>query len=450
MGLLDTTADVLDRAAATAQRDWRAPAVSAGVVRDGEVVWSGHVGEVSADGRPATDRTQFLIGSVTKTFTALLVLMLRDEGRLALDDPLDRHLGVAAHTDVTVRQMLAHASGLQREPAGRLWESLAAPDAVELMAQLGSAERVLPPLYQFHYSNLAYALLGQVVEELTGQPWEVALRERILDPLGMTDTGLTPQEDRARGYYVHPFTGVLVEEPVFDLKATGALGGLWSTVSDLLRYAAFVADPDPSVIRPETVDEMCRPLVMTDLAGWARGYGLGFELVRTGERVVAGHGGAMPGFLTGWRVRREDQVGAVVFANSTAGADSPGLATRLVNLVLDAEPSAVEPWRPSAPQPRLAGLLGSWWSEGEELRFEVRDNELWCRLPATPLTSAETRFAEEGPDRFRAVAGRERGELLEVRRGADGQVQRMYFATYALTREPLAFADLGSSDVSAR
>ena len=331
----------LERRLRAAQRDWRSPAVSAGVVRDGTLVWSGHVGAARVDGAvPPGDDTQYMIGSITKTFTAVLVMALRDEGRLALDDRLDTYLPGTRHGAVTIRQMLAHASGLQREPVGRIWENLEAPDQERLLRELEDAERVLPPHFVFHYSNLAYALLGQIVERLEKRSWEETVTERILNPLEMRHTGLTPDEDaRALGYLVHPHAGTVTVEPRFDLRATSALGGLWSTVADLGRYASFVADPVAEVLSPDSVEEMCRPLIMTDVDGWGRAYGLGFDLQRAGERVLAGHGGAMPGYLAGLRVRRADRVGAVVFSNSSAGAETVALATELVTAVLDAEPA---------------------------------------------------------------------------------------------------------------
>lgn len=435
----------LDRLAAQAQHDWRSPGVSAGVVRDGELVWSAHVGSARLEPEPtaAGDDTPYLIGSVTKTFTAVLVMALRDEGKLDLDDPLGTHLPDTAHGDLTIRQMLAHASGLQREPVGRIWETLDSPDEERLLRELAEAERVLPPHVAFHYSNLAFALLGQVVQRLEGRSWEEALRARVLEPLGMTRTGLTRDDSsRAHGYYIHPHSRVAQPEPVFDLRATGPIGGLWSTVADLGRYAAFVADPVPEVLSPDTVDEMCRPLIMTDRSGWTRAYGLGYDLQRAGERVLAGHGGAMPGYLTGLRVRREDKVGAVVFVNGSAGADPIALATSLVTTVLDAEPPAPELWTPSSPQPQFDGLLGSWWSEGDELVLEVRGSDLWARVAAAPGPLGETRFEADGTDRFRAVEGREQGELLEVARDEHGAVARLYFATYPLTRQPTSFAEL--------
>lgn len=431
---------------ATAQRTWRSPGVSAGVVRDGRLVWSTHVGSarVATDGRaatPAHDGTQFMIGSVTKTFTALAVMALRDEGRLSLDDTLDRYLPGSRHGAVPIRQMLAHASGLQREPVGRIWESLVAPERDAFLTGVEDAEQVLPAHHAFHYSNLAYGLLGEVVEQVTGRGWEEVVRERILEPLGMTHTGLTPADDRALGYQVDPYAGTATEEPLFTLNATAPLGGLWSTVADMARYAAYVASPDDRVVRPETVEEMCRPIIMTDPDGWSGAYGLGFGMGRRGDRVYVGHGGAMPGFLTGLRVRRKERVGAIVFANATSGALSLALATDLVEAVIDAEPSITGPWTPEEPRPQLTELLGQWWSEGSPITYFVREGQLWSRLDESDPLS-ETRYAPDGEDRYRAVAGRERGEVLEVVRRPDGTVDRLYFATYAVTREPLAFADL--------
>ncbi|MEO7752131.1 MAG: serine hydrolase domain-containing protein [Terracoccus sp.] len=431
---------------AQAQRSWRAPGVSVGVVRDGHLVWSDHVGSARLAGPsgpavPADDDTQFMIGSVTKTFTAVVVLALRDDGLLSLDDTMEAYVSGTRHGRVPLRQMLAHASGLQREPVGNIWESLVAPDREALLSGAEDAEQVLPAHHAFHYSNLAYGLLGQVVERVTGRDWEDVVHERVLDPLGMVRTGLTPADDRARGYQIDPYARTAREEPLFELRATAPFGGLWSSVADLSRYAAWLARPDGRVLAAETVDEMCRPIIMTDPDGWSGAYGLGFGMTRRGERVHVGHGGAMPGFLTGLGVRRPEGVGAVVFANATSGALSMRLAADLVEAVIDAEPPLASPWAPEQPDPALAPLLGAWWAEGSPITFFVRDGELWSHLVEDEALT-ETRYAAEGPDRFRAVAGRERGEVLEVVRAPDGSIARLYFATYAVTREPLAFADL--------
>ena len=433
----------LEGAVRQAQSQWHCPGLSAGIVRDGALVWSCHVGSARLDPMVVPDDdTQYMIGSITKTFTAVLIMALRDAGRLSLDDRLDQYLPQTRHGAITIRQMLAHASGLQREPVGRIWENLDAPDQERLLRELEEAEQVLPAHFAFHYSNLAFALLGQVVELLEQRAWADVVTTRILAPLEMKDTALVPnQTGRALGYQVHPHTGVATLEPLLELRAMAPLGGLWSTVSDLGRYASFVADPIDEVLASDSLEEMCAPLIMTDVEGWARAYGLGYDLQRIGERVLAGHGGSMPGFLAGLRVRRQDRVGAVVFANSTAGAEPVGLAAQLVTAVLDAEPSMAQAWTPSQPQPDLDAILGSWWTEGEEIVFEVRENVLWSTVPGGPAMT-DTRFVRVDRNRFRAVVGRERGELLEITRGPGGVAERMHFATYALTRTPTAFANL--------
>ena len=432
----------IDHLVADRQRAWRAPNVSVGLVRDGHLVHSVHVGAARLDPPTrATDDTPFMIGSVTKTFTAVVIMALRDEGRLELDDRLDAHLPGIAHGALTIRLLLGHLAGLQREPVGRVWETMDNPDAQRLLADLAQAQQVLPPHEVFHYSNLAFALLGQVVERIERRPWEDVVRQRILHPLGMTRTGLTPPADRAHGYLVHPFSGVATLEPVADLKATAPMGGLWSTVADLGRYAAFVADPDPAVLAPATVATMCRPQVILDPDAWTLGYGLSFGMVRRGDRIYIGHGGAMPGFLTGLRVSRPDRLGAVVWANSSAAAEPIALAADLLDLVLDAEPTSATPWAPEASVPELDEFLGSWWSEGDELVFLVRDGRLWCSVRGAGALF-ESRFIQDGPDRFLVDLGRERGEALEVERDETGRIARMYLATYAVTREPLAFAQL--------
>lgn len=431
-----------------AQSEWKVPGVSAGLTRDGERIWSGHVGHVGfTPAVQATDDTQFLIGSVTKTFTAVVIMALRDEGRLALDDHLDAYVPEAPYGAVTLRQLLGHASGLQREPAGHLWESLDAPDVERFLADLARTEQVLAPHEGFHYSNLAYVLLSLVVERVTGQAWEDAVRERILTPLSMTSTGLAPAVGRARGYQVHPFTQTLREEPLMALRATAPLGGLWSTVADMTRYAAFVADPEPTgILSAKTVDEMCRPVIMTDPIGWTSGQGLGFGLRRRGERVFAGHSGAMPGFLTDLRVARADRLGVIVFTNATSGAAPSALALDLLETVLDAEPTLATPWTPTTvttdEHGDLTELTGRWWTEGEPVDLELRDGVLWMTMPGSRGLLDDTRFERVDADTFRAVLGRELGERLEIVRDPAGTITKLYFATYAVTREPLAFADL--------
>jgi CubicO group peptidase (beta-lactamase class C family) len=166
---------VLDR-----QRKHRISGVFAGVVRSGGLVWHTGVGAARLDEpeAPPGPDDQFLIASNTKTFTAVMLMQLRDEDRLSLDDTLDRHVPGLTRPGPTIRQSLAHVSGMQREPVGDVWEHLVFPDREQLLSGFNEAERVHRPHYLWHYSNLVYSLLGEVVARLDGRDWAESRRAR--------------------------------------------------------------------------------------------------------------------------------------------------------------------------------------------------------------------------------------------------------------------------------
>ena len=186
-----------------AQWEGRLPSVAAAVFRGGEVVWDDAVGLADVEQRTeATTDSQYAVASITKTFTAASVMQLRDAGKLHLEDPLSRHIPEAAHGTPTLRRLLSHASGLQREPPGEVWETLHFPEEQELLQSLEEAEQVLPPSAAWHYSNLAYALLGHVVTRVSGTPLQDYVRERLLGPLGLERTTWGPGDNAALPYFV--------------------------------------------------------------------------------------------------------------------------------------------------------------------------------------------------------------------------------------------------------
>jgi len=437
----ESAPDELDRLLTAAQAAQRMPAVSAAAFTGGETLWERALGLADV-GREeaATSAHTYRIGSITKTFTAVLVLQLREDGLLELDDELRAHVAEVP-PGPTVRHALAHLSGIQREPPGEIWETLRPPSRDDLLAGLAEAEQVLPPGRRWHYSNLAYGLLGEVVARLRGGGYRDVLQERVLDPLGLSRTGLDPKAPAATGYYVHPWTDAATVEPDMELtEATAALGQLWSTTGDLARFGAFLAEGDDSVLPVTVLDEMARVAVMADQDAWTVAWGLGLGLYRRGDRVYAGHGGAMPGFLASLVLDRRDGVGAVVLTNSGAGPKVETLALDLADAAhrLTAPP-AVE-WSPDEGAPvEVAPMLGAWWTEGSELRITWRDGRLRADLLSGSPWNRNSTFEPEGVDRWRCVEGRERGELLRVVRDEAGAPTKLYFATYPCTREPATF-----------
>jgi len=445
----------LHRRLADAQRTWKAPSVVAVVVRNGTVTWSGSVGaavvDVDADadadatveGLAAGTDVSYRIGSITKTFTAVLVLQLRDAGLLDLDDPLGKHLPGTRHADLTLRRLLAHVSGLQREPVGDLWVNLDVPTRESLLAGFERAEQVLPAHAAIHYSNLAYAILGEVVARATGGTWEQALHSRLLGPLSLTRTGVSPTAPRAQGYLTEPWADAVRPEPDMVTGAAGPAMQLWSTAQDLARWAAFLADPAPEVLAVTTLEEMRQPVVVFDPHAFTLAWGGGLMLLRKGERVLHGHGGAMPGFLAGCYAYRDDteRAGAVVLTNTGRAADPEGLAAELLTQALDADPRPAPAWSAAAVPDSVRDLLGPWWAEGTEFLVEWREGAL-TMLSRGGNERRRTRLERTGADAWQAVAGREQGERLRVVRDDQNGVVRMLFAGYAYTRDPRTFAEL--------
>lgn len=441
MPLSQETSDQVDKIVAQAQASGRVPTLVAAVVRDGALAHftgAGHRPEPHPD-------TQYRIGSISKTLTATLVLQLRDKGALALDDPLVRHLpgipaGIPA-SRVTLRHLLGHVSGLQREPTGDWWERSPGTDVDTLLDGLTPDKLAYPPHRGFHYSNLAYGLLGAVLRQTTGEEWAALVTQQLLQPLRMARTTYHPEEPFARGYVVHPWHGTLREEPRHDVAAMAPAGQLWSTPADLAKLAAFLADPDPAVLAPASVAEMCMPVVISDLAAWTCGYGLGLELFRVGERIFVGHGGSMPGYLAHLAVHRPSRTGVVLFANAytISGAGIGGLSLKILGAVLDSEPECPAPaWQPGAAPPAdAAPLCGRWWWMGREyeMAWDGEHDGLVLTYLGAPAREP-WRFTAEGADRWRGRSGMNDGEVLLVRRDSSGAVVALDIATFIFTRTP--------------
>jgi hypothetical protein len=182
--------------------------------------------------------------------------------------------------------------------------------------------------------------------------------------------------------------------------------------------------------------------VMDDLDAWTLGHGLGLHLARKNDRVFFGHGGAMPGFLAMLLGRRKEGIGAALVTNaSTPSSAVQEITLELAEKALELYPAEPEPWRPEAePPPEVAELLGIWWLEGTPFVFWCEGGKLRSRPTESDKERAVSIFAPDGKDAFRVAEGLERGEQLRVVRDADGGIEKLYWATYPVTRQPSTFA----------
>ncbi|MCU7728779.1 beta-lactamase family protein [Actinoplanes sp. KI2] len=447
-----TAAARFERAARQAQADGRIPALSVALHRADREPWVLTVGESGNPDHPLGPDTRFRIGSVTKTFTAVLVMQARDEGLLDLDEPISAYLDVPAHGDATPRRLLSHTAGFQREPAGDVWDTLVTPDAADLLAQLDQAERVLPNARRFHYSNLGFAVLGHLVAKLHGTTWEQLFADRIGTPLGLTATTADRPAQAAVGYLVDEYSDAARPEPQPDLGGVGPAAQLWSTATDMARWASFLvspqtADPDGKVLAAATLEEMRWPLTPREETVWASGFGLGLLLAPQARRAVhVGHDGAMPGFLAGVYGRRgdgaPDGLGCAVLGSSGTAGQVNELVHELLRIAVDADPAEIKPWRPAPPAPReYRSALGVWWSEGGQFVFSWHEGALQARAAGVPADRPPAVFRPlpDRPDVLRTVSGREAGEQLRLTRDEHGVIVRMHWATYRFTRVQEAF-----------
>jgi CubicO group peptidase (beta-lactamase class C family) len=313
--------DRLFRAYAT---DKKIPGMIWGVVIDGRLA---HVGLSGVRDRvsqtPITSDTAFRIASMTKSFTALAVLKLRDDGRLSLEDPVSRWIPEFGRMErptrdtppLTIRQLLSHSAGF---PEDNPWgdQQLSATDAMLDDWLAKGIPFSTPPGTRYEYSNYAFGLLGRVVTKASGVPYEQYAHHEILSKLHMDGSTFqftdVPAARRAIGYRLKP-DGNYAEEPPLPHGVFGAMGGLLTTATDLGKYVAFHLsawpprdDEDPGPVHRASVREMAHlwtpsnltaRLVNGRLQASETGYGFGLRVTSDCrfEHIVA-HGGGLPGF----------------------------------------------------------------------------------------------------------------------------------------------------------
>jgi CubicO group peptidase (beta-lactamase class C family) len=321
------------------------PGAAWGIVVDGELAHVGTVGlrDVEA-GAPVTGDSVFRIASMTKSFTAMAILKLRDEGKLSLDDPAERHVPelrglrplTADAPRITLRHLLTQSAGFPEDnPWGDQQLGISEQEFSRLMR--GGIPFSNPPGVAYEYSNYGFAILGRVVANVSGQPYTRYVEREILRPLGMSSTTLEPRavppSRLAQGYRREDERWKL--EPQLPDGAFGAMGGMLTSLEDLGRYVGLLlaawpprdgADAGP--VSRASLREMqqmwrMRPATATrDAAGATQlnvsGYGYGLRISQTCEFAhVVAHSGGLPGFGSQMRWLPEYGVGLIAFGNRT-------------------------------------------------------------------------------------------------------------------------------------
>lgn len=342
---LATAFPAIDRLVAAFMAERRVPGAAWGIVIDGELAHLGVAGHRElASTSPVTKDSVFRIASMTKSFTAMAILKLRDEGRLSLDDPAELHVselrGLRYPTSdapkITVRDLMSHAAGF---PEDNPWgdQQLAATEEAFTRMLRGGLPFSNVPGVAYEYSNYGFAILGRIVTNVSGTPYRQYIQRAILQPLGMTSTSLepasVPRDRLAHGYRWEDERWK--EEPPLPDGAFGAMGGMLTSVADLSAYVgAFLAAWPPrdgaetGPVRRASLREMqqiwrARPALVTRTAADgpslnAGGYGYGLRIGQSCafDHIVA-HTGGLPGFGSIMQWLPDYGVGIIAFGNVT-------------------------------------------------------------------------------------------------------------------------------------
>jgi len=336
----------------TFQEDSHVPGIVWGIVRDGRLVHVASSGVQDLETRrPVDAETLFRIASMSKVFTALAILRLRDSGRLSLDAPAATyvpelrgwHYPTADSPRIRVRDLLNHAGGfVTDDPWGDRQTPMPEAEFSALLSRGVPFTRT--PQTAYEYSNFGFAILGRIVSNVSGRPFADYIRDEIMRPLGMASTGYdisrVPQERRALGYRWE--NDAWAREPDMGPGAFGAMGGVQTSASDYARWAAFLLSawpprdgPEQGPARRSTVRELAqgsnfpqlgnRPGTLGQGCPQAQTYGMGLRVANDCELgLTLAHGGGYPGYGSFVLLLPERGVGIFAFANRTyAGPSAP-------------------------------------------------------------------------------------------------------------------------------
>ena len=307
------------------------PSASVAVVKNGRVAYANAYGCAKLNPcATATPDMRYAIGSISKQFTAVAILLLQQEGKLRLDEPVGRFIpGLTRGNEVTIRQILSHTSGYQDFwPQDYVMPMMLKPTTPRAIADEWAKKPLdFDPGSRWQYSNTNYTLAGMVVEKASGMPFFQFVRTRILQPAGLTsaaDFDASPRAVNASGY-VRYGLGPLRPAPDAGSGWMWAAGELAMTASDLAKWDLNLVQH--RLLSPASYRELEREVVLNNGAG--TGYSLGLDVSMQGGRFMIEHSGEVSGFTAENMVFPEDSAAIVVLTNQDAAPASGAIANQI-------------------------------------------------------------------------------------------------------------------------
>jgi D-alanyl-D-alanine carboxypeptidase len=416
------------------------PGLAAAIVKGDEILAAEAFGYRDLEDKlPMTTGTVMPIASLSKSFTATAIMQLVEEGKLRLDDPIARYLpdfrfaDETASRSITPRMLLCHKSGIGR--TGHQTRVLEEPERVhyrgraDLVSRLAEVQLQTPPNEAWSYSNEGYAVLGLLVDTLSGSSLEEHLERRVFGPLGMTSTcsgfpKWRAMPDRAVGHLRQGARHARSRLPQ-DYTAYGAGGGVCTTVIDYARYLAASMDHDgTAILAGGFLDQMQTVSMPYGDTGW--GYGFGWQVSWSGPRKVVHHGGGLPGHSTYAMILPWERLGVAVLTNASP-AKPRELAERLLSDALDAplfrpnvdDPLPIRTKYPAPDAETLVEYAGAYEHENVRLMVDTTPPDLTLTIPSPDGVTESASAVAVGRDLF---MGWQQGDLLRFLRGDDGWV----------------------------
>lgn len=315
------------------------PSASVAVVQHGRLVLAKAYGAARLDPRtPATSDMRYGIGSISKQFTASAMLLLQQEGKLKLDDPVGKYVpGLSRGNEVTIRQILSHTSGYQDFwPQDYLMEPMSHDvTPQEIKNRWAKQPLDFEPGTRWQYSNTGYVLAGMIVEKVSGMPFFQFIQTRLLNPLGMTTAKNFDANSHAADAtgYIRYALGPLHPAPEAGKGWMYGAGMLAMTASDLAKWDISLIRE--SLLKPASYREMFRETTLKN--GAASGYGLGQFAQMSGGHFLVEHNGEVSGFTAENFVYPEDSIAIVVLTNQDAAPASGAIASQIARFLFTTE-----------------------------------------------------------------------------------------------------------------
>jgi len=327
----------------------RIPGLAVGIVHNGKLVYRKGFGFADIESKISMlPKTCFRIASISKTFTAVAIMQLVEQGKINLDDQVEKYLPwFKAQTkdsdssNITIRQVLSHTGGVFRDGNTPHWENDKFPDLAGLKKSISNKTVVFENLTKFKYSNFGFALLGEVIKKASGLDYDEYVTKHIIKKLGMERTAPDYSKENndwlAKGYS-RPIPNKEREAfPHSETKVYAPATGFLSNVSDLSKYLAAMSlkrKEANALVGKESKKEMVREY-------WATGeenesYGLGFDIYKIEKRKIVGHGGGFTGFITQISLDVENDIAVITLTNtndSSCGSINTGIFETIYKFV---------------------------------------------------------------------------------------------------------------------